>query len=67
MRDCFHLTADGSLDRQFLRVAAVYRLIERRKIGKARAVELLLARRVPHAKACVEQWAQTHHLRGMAA
>lgn len=34
-------TKDGSLDRKFLRVCAVYRLLKKQIIGEARAVELL--------------------------
>ena len=38
----FRLTHDGSLDRKYLRVCAVYRLLIRQsKIGKERAIELL--------------------------
>lgn len=33
---------DGSLDRQYLRVSAVYRLFVSKKIDKQRAVELIM-------------------------
>lgn len=32
------------LDRKYLRVCAVYKLLKRRKIGRAKALELLAAR-----------------------
>ena len=37
-------TKDGSLDKKYLRVCAVYRLLKKRIIGKARALELLAQR-----------------------
>jgi hypothetical protein len=50
----------GPLDRKYLRVCAVYRLLRLRKIGKSKAIELLAAR---HSKAemvalvaTVEMW-----------
>jgi hypothetical protein len=46
----------GNLDRQYLRVCAVYRLLDRQRIEKARAVELLKARNVKPAQAVVEMW-----------
>jgi len=49
-------TSDGRLDRQYLRVCAVYRLLKQRRIGKARALELLADRKVPHALGLIETW-----------
>lgn len=63
-RDLFHHTPDGSLDRQFLRVCAVHRLLARRRIGKSRALELLAQRRVSHHVALVELW-RGNHMRDM--
>ncbi len=37
----FRCTPDRSLDRKYLRVCAVYRLLKKRTIGQARAIELL--------------------------
>jgi hypothetical protein len=59
MNDLFHQTKDGSLDRVYLRVCAVYRLLMRQKrIDKERAIELLEQRKVTHAKGLVELWMQ---------
>lgn len=52
----FRCTLDGSLDRQYLRVCAVYRLLKKQIIDKVRAVELLEQRKVPKALAVVELW-----------
>jgi len=41
-------TKDGSLDRKYMRVCAVYKLLKRHVIGQARALELLAQR---HAEA----------------
>ncbi len=46
----------GKLDRVGLRVHAVYRLLDRHKIDKERAVELLKQRKVSAALALVENW-----------
>jgi hypothetical protein len=40
----FRQTNDGSLDRKYLRVCIVYRLMRKQIIGKARAIELLAER-----------------------
>lgn len=37
-------TKDGSLDRKYLRVCAVYRLLRKQIIGQSRALELLAQR-----------------------
>lgn len=49
-------TPDGSLDRQYLRVCAAYKLMKRGCIGKARAIQLLTEVRCKHATATVELW-----------
>lgn len=50
----------GDLDRKYLRVCSVYRLLRRKKIGKARAMELLAQKHTPKEmtvlKGTVEQW-----------
>lgn len=43
----FRCTPDRSLDRKYLRVCAVYRLLKRHVIGQARALELLAQRHAP--------------------
>lgn len=40
-------TFTGALDRKYLRVCAVYRLLRHHKIGAARALELLAQRHSP--------------------
>ena len=40
----FRQTKDGSLDRKYLRICAVYRLMRKQIIGKSRAIELLAQR-----------------------
>lgn len=52
----FRCTPDGGLDRKYLRVCAVYRLLKRGVIGKARALELLAARNVPSRQGLVDLW-----------
>lgn len=51
----------GELDRKYLRVCSVYRLLRRKKIGKARAMELLAQKHNPKEmmllKGTVELWA----------
>jgi hypothetical protein len=48
------------LDRKFLRVCAVYRLLKKRVIGRARAIELLAQRHTPREmktlRATVSLW-----------
>lgn len=41
-------TKDGSLDLKYLRVCSVYRLLKRKRIGHARALELLAERHTGH-------------------
>ena len=56
----FRQTADKNLDRKYLRVCAVYRLMSRSLIGKARALELLAEKHSPAEmrtlRATVELW-----------
>lgn len=53
----FRCANDGSLDRQYLRISAVSRLIRCERITtKARAIELLEARGVKNAGGIVELW-----------
>ena len=57
MTNLFRHRHDGKLDRQYLRICAVYRLLKRGQItSKARAVELLKQRRVAVPRATVEMW-----------
>lgn len=53
----FRWTPSGKLDRQYMRVCSVYKLLKLGRIGKARAVELLTARRaVDRPLRLVELW-----------
>lgn len=55
--NAFRHTPDKSLDREYLRICAVYRLLMRQgRIDKARAIELLEQRKVKLARATVELW-----------
>ncbi len=67
--NCFRCTPDGSLDRKYLRVCAVYRLLRKRVIGEARALELLAARHTASEmktlRGTVSLW-KAHSLKGMA-
>ena len=49
----FRCTRDDSLDKQYLRTCAVYKLLKQGRIGKDRAVELLT---VPKPIRIVELW-----------
>lgn len=62
----FRCTPDRSLDKRYLRVASVYRLLSKHRIGKARAVELLGQRGVTKPLRLVELW-QAYPLKDMAA
>ena len=42
--NCFRQTPDRSLDCKYLRVCAVYRLLRKKIIGRARALQLLAQR-----------------------
>lgn len=61
-------TKDGSLDRKYLRVCAVYRLLKRQIIGQARAMELLAQRHtvseMKQLRGTVELW-RAHPLKEM--
>lgn len=50
----------GDLDKKYLRVCSVYRLLKRRRIGQARAMELLAqrhtAKEMAVLKGTVELW-----------
>ena len=52
----FRATPDGSLDKQYLRLCAVYRLMKAGKIAKGRAIQLLEQRHVTKARQTVECW-----------
>lgn len=62
-------TKDGSLDKKYLRVCSVYRLLKRGIIGRARAMELLAERHcaseMKTLRGTVELWKQ--HIPQMAA
>lgn len=66
----FRQTKDGSLDRKYLRVCSVYRLLRKRIIGKSRALELLAQEHseaeMKTLRSTVELW-RAHSLKGMAA
>lgn len=46
----------GHLDMQYLRICACFKLLKTRRIGRARAVELLQQRGVHKAERLVEIW-----------
>ena len=48
--------SDGCLDRQSIRIGAVYRMMARGTVGGQRAVELLEQRGVKMARQTVERW-----------
>ena len=52
----FRHAKDGALDRQYLRICAVYRLMKAGRIAKDRAVQLLEQRNVSKARQTVEIW-----------
>jgi hypothetical protein len=62
-------TPDGSLDRKYLRVCAVYRLLKKQIIGQTRALELLAQRHSPSEmkslRGTVELW-KAYPLKNMA-
>lgn len=64
----FRQAKDGSLDRKYLRVCAVYRLLKRKAIGKARALELLAQNHteaeMKTLRGTVELW-RAHSLKDM--
>lgn len=66
----FRQTKDGSLDRRYLRVCAVYRLLKKQTIGRARALELLADRHtaaeMKTLRGTVQLW-KAHPLPNMAA
>ena len=64
--NAYRQTKDGSLDRQFLRVAAVYRCARRWGMSAAECVERL-SQRMPKkdAAALVSIWRQSKNLRDL--
>lgn len=54
--NCFRHAKDGSLDLQYLRICAVYRLMSKGTIAKDQAVHLLEQRNVSKARQTVELW-----------
>jgi hypothetical protein len=53
----FRTAPDLKLDKEYLRICAVYQLLMRKGcIGKARAIELLKQRRVTKPERLVELW-----------
>lgn len=60
----FRMTKDGSLDRQYLRVAAVYRCVDRLGMSRSDAVTSLSERMSEReARALVSIWGQVRSLR----
>lgn len=63
-------TKDGSLDRKYLRVCSVYKLLKRKVIGQARAIELLAQRHseteMKTLRATVQLW-KAHPIPDMLA
>lgn len=62
--DAFHPRPFGRLDRAYLRQCAAYRLLRRRQIGAARAIEIMRARDVRRPGRMIELW-RTGPLRDM--
>lgn len=65
--NAFYIT--GKLDKQFLRIAACYRLLRRGIIDPERAIDLLDERRVNKPRRLVEVWLtgyQLRHWRGVS-
>lgn len=60
----FRCTPDKSLDRKYLRTCAVYRLLKQKRIGFARALELLAERHGSNLRGTVELW-RAHPLKDM--
>ena len=58
---------DGRLDKQYLRICAVGRLLQREEISKDRAVELMEQRGVKSARATVEIWCRPTSLYELAS
>ena len=52
----FRTRPDGKLDLQYLRICAVHALLDRKLIGKARAIELLAQRKVEKPARLVDLW-----------
>lgn len=64
----FRQTPDRSLDRKYLRICAVYRLLQKQIIGKARAIELIAqrhtAKEMKTLRATVDIW-HAHPIKNM--
>jgi len=56
MSNLFRMTYNGKLDRQYLRICAVYRLLRKGVITRERAIELLVERGVAKASQTVSLW-----------
>ena len=54
--DAYHPRPSGALNREYLRICAVYRLLKRKHIGKAIACELLARRNVENPARLVALW-----------
>ncbi len=55
-RNMFRNVMTGKLNKEYLRICAVYKLLKSQRVGRARACELLAARRVECPKRLVEMW-----------
>lgn len=67
MANAFRMTKDGSLDRQYLRVSAVYRCAARYGMSKHDAIERLSERMSrSDATKLTSIWGQSHKLRDSA-
>lgn len=53
----FRCTPDRSLDREYLRICAVYKLLKVQRIGRQRAIDLLAEKKVEKPCRLVELWA----------
>lgn len=67
MANLFRMTPDGRLDKQYLRICAVGRLVDQGRLTRARAVDLLQERGVKNAGATVDIWLAYPSQRGRAA
>lgn len=56
MTSAYRHTPDGSLDKQYLRICAVHKLLDRGLVGKDRAIDLLAQRKVTKPGRLVELW-----------
>lgn len=63
--NAFYIT--GKLDRQYMRIAACYRLLRRGVINPERAIDLLAERRVDKPRRLVELWLSGYSFRQLRA